>query len=179
MSTNQVRFSEDEQTVLRILRDNIRGRSEARENKLYLPEMAVRNATPESLSAVIDIHNTLAGLVPPGNYRTRHTGRTSTGGYGISYQTLPVGDGPKAPGIEIQGVLLPTRDAWGGFLEVYFRGHRQAPVEGAADTGETKAGLPVFRVTQRPSPGYANGVINAFRNSILFPDIRGIYGGLA
>jgi len=179
MSTNQVRFSEDEQTVLRILRDNIRtGSSEAEEYKQHLPEQAVRNATPDSLRTFIQVHNTLADLVGSDHYRTRHTDRTSTRGYGIAYYTHPFRNRQKGRG-EIQGILLPTSNDYSGLLEACFVGHRQAPVEGAADTGETKAGLPVFRVTQRPSPGYANGVINAFRNSILFPDIRGIYGGLA
>lgn len=175
MSTNHAGFSEGEQIVLGILRDNIHpGKSEARAYKQDLPGLAVRNASPESLGAFIEVHNSLAGLVAPDHYRTRHADRTSTRGYGISYHTLPIGNGSKAPGIEIQAVLLPTILEYSGFLEAYLRGHRHSPVAGAVDTGEVRAGLPVFRVILRPSNRSVNGLIAAFSDSILYPLIRGI-----
>ncbi len=178
MRTNVAGFSDDELIVLDILRTNIRtGSSEAEEYKQHLPEQAVRNATPDSLRAFIQVHNTLADLVGNDHYRTRHTGRTSTRGYGIAYYTHPFGNRQKGRG-EIQGILLPTRDDYSGLLEAYLVGHRHAPVEGAIHTGETRAGFPVFRVTLRPNPDYVNNLINEFRNSTLFPDIRGIFGGL-
>ena len=162
-------MQQDRETILDILNTNIHpGRSEAREYKRHLPEQAVSNATAESLRAFIEVHTVLADLIHPDNYRTRHADKTSTGGYGVSYHTLPIGDGPKAPGIEIQAILLPTRNNWSGFLHAYLRGHIHPPVEGATPIGEYRVDLPVFQAICRPTPAFVNGLINAFRSSALF-----------
>lgn len=174
MCTNAAGFSEDELIVLDILRTNIRtGSSEAREYKQHLPEQAVRNANPDSLRSFIQVHNTLADLVGNDHYRTRHTDRTSTRGYGIAYFTHPFGNRQKGRG-EIQGILLPTRDDYSGLLEAYLVGHRHAPFEGATPTrsNEIRAGFPVFQVTLRPTRVFVNDLINAFRGSALFSEIR-------
>ncbi len=174
MCANAAGFSDDELIVLDILRTNIRtGSSEAEEYKQHLPEQAVRNASLNSLRAFIQVHNALVDLVGSDHYRTRHTDRTSTRGYGITYFTQPFGNRQRGRG-EIQGILLPTSDDYSGLLEAYLVGHSRAPFEGATPTrsNEIRAGFPVFQVTLIPTRVFVNDLINAFRSSALFSEIR-------
>ena len=174
MSTNIAGFSGDELAVLDILRTNIRtGSSEAAEYKQHLPEQAVRNASPGSLRAFIQVHNALADMIGSDHYRTRHTDRTSTHGYGIAYYTHPFGSRQKGRG-EIQGILLPISDDYSGLIEAYFVGHRHTPVEAdySWSMSEIRAGLPVFHAANRPTGVFVRGLIDAFRKSALFSEIR-------
>lgn len=160
----------EQQTVLDILRDNIRNDySEARGNRTDLPRQAVDNATEESLRAFAEIHEELSHLVDPIHIRTRYTDRTSTGGYGVSYYRNPIIDkATNRTNTEIQTVCLPTKPKWQGVLEVYFSGHAQAPVESTdIKTVGCRAGQPVYRVRSAPTPQFVRQTIDAFRRSSL------------
>jgi len=56
-----------------------------------------------------------------------------------------------------------------GVLEVYFSGHAQAPVESTdIETVGRRAGQPVYRVRNAPTPHFVRQTIDAFgRSSIL------------
>ena len=156
------------QRVLDILTENIRpSSSEAAEYKAYLPTEAVNNSTPRSLRAFIEIHEALAELATRDNYRTRHAGRTSTEGIGISFYTH------LGRGIEIQSILLPTRSNWYGCIEAYLRGHDRSPLtaptlHNARVGDEMRDGRPVFRVIGRPSRRFVTQLIDCFGRSSLF-----------
>lgn len=61
-----------QQTVLGILKDNLRpGSSEAEDaGKRRLPIDAVCNATPDSLRAFLKVHEAIADFVEPDHFRT-------------------------------------------------------------------------------------------------------------
>ena len=161
----------DRQTVLDILRDNIRDDyGEARHDRRALPRQAVDNASPESLRAFGEIHVELSRLVDPSHIRTRYIGiGTSTGGYGISYYRNPViSRATNRTNTEIQAVCLPTKPQWQGVLEVYFSGHAQAPVESTdIQIVGTRAGQPVFHVRNAPTLRFVRQTIDAFRRSSI------------
>ena len=164
-------IQQDRQTVLDILRDNIRedyreGRPDMRE----LPQLAVDTATPESLRAFIEIHQELSQLVDRRRIRTRYTWvAASTGGYGISYYRDPIiSRANNLTNREIQAVCLPTKPQWQGVLEVYFSGHSEVPAESAdVEIVGSRAGQPVFRVRNVPTPRFVRQTIGAFRHSSL------------
>ena len=162
---------QDRQSVLSILRDNIRDDyGEARPDRQHLPQLAVDHSTPESLGAFVEIHQALSRIVDSSHIRTRYTNvSSSTGGYGISYYRDPIiSSSTNLTNREIQAVLLPTKPQWAGSLEAYFRGHPEAPVE-AADVQivGTLAGHPVFRVRSAPTLRIVRQTIAAFRNTSL------------
>ncbi len=161
----------DRQTVLDILRDNIRDDySEARHDRRVLPRQAVDNASPESLRAFAEIHEEISRLVDPSHIRTRYIGiGTSTGGYGVSYYRNPViSKATNRTNTEIQAVCLPTKPQWQGVLEVYFSGHAQAPVESTdIQIVGTRAGQPVFHVRNAPTLRFVMQTIDAFRRSSI------------
>ena len=166
-------------SVLDILTDNLRlGSSEADDpNKRHLPREAVSYATPESLRAFIDIHEALSDIVGPDNYRTRHTGQTSTEGIGLAYYTRPMGDGPRARGIEIQAVLLPTKVNRAGCIEAYLSGHNEPPITACTfhnqrDGEMMRDGRPVYRIIGRPSRQLTQQIIDSFTRSSLFSRIQ-------
>ena len=157
-----------QQTVLDILRDNIRDDySEARGDRRDLPRQAVDNATEASLRAFAEIHEKLSHLVDPSHLRTRYTHGTATGGYGVSYYRNPIiSKATNRTNPEIQTVCLPTRPKWQGVLEVYFSGHAQAPVQSTnIETAGRRAGQPVYRVRNSPTPQFIRQTIDAFRRS--------------
>ena len=164
--------SQVHQNVLNILRDNIRDDyAEARPDRRTLPQQAVNTATPESLQAFVDIHEEISRLIGRNHIRTRYTGvSTATRGIGISYYRDPViSKATNRKNKEIQAVCLPTKPEWGGILEVYFSGHAEPPVE-ATDVDSVdppRAGQPVFRVRNAPTPEFVRQTIEAFRNSSL------------
>ena len=133
---------------------------EASDSRKELPQQAVDNATSESLLAFMTIHEEIVNLVAPNTYRTRYVGvATSTGGFGISYYTDPiVSKATNRSNTEIQAILLPTKSAHRGSLELYCSGHEREPASighwriERLPSGEPKlrAGLPVFRGTVRP-----------------------------
>ena len=164
-----------QQAVVNILTENINPeRSEARSNKANLPMDAVSNTTLASLRAFLEVHEALSDILNPTHYRTRHAGRTSTEGIGIAYFTRHLDDRTK---VEIQSILLPTKQNWRGSIESYLRGHSESPI--TAPTfhnqplqNEIRAGMPVFRVVGNPSSRLVEQLIASFSRSILFSDIR-------
>ncbi len=161
----------ERQMALDILCDNIRGDySEARDDRRALPRQAVDNASVESLRAFAEIHEEFSRLVGPSHIRTRYTDQTATGGYGVSYYRDPIiSKKTNRTNLEIQTICLPTKPKWRGVLEVYFSGHAQAPVESAdIETKGRRAGQPVYRVRNAPTPQFVSQIIDAFgRSSIL------------
>ena len=157
--------------ALDTLCDNIRGDySEASDDRRALSRQAVDNASLESLRAFAEIHEELSHLVGPSHIRTRFTDRTATGGYGVSYYRDPIiTKETNRTNLEIQTICLPTKPKWRGVLEVYFSGHAQAPVESADIESEgRRAGQPVYRVRNAPTPQFVRQTIDAFgRSSIL------------
>ena len=159
------------QIVLDLLRDNIRDDyAEAGPGGQHWPQEAVDNATPQSLHAFSEIHEALSRLVRPAHIRTRHIGvRASTGGYGLAYYRAPImSKATNRTNKEVQAVLLPTKPRWRGFLEVYYSGHDEAPVEATGiRTVGPRAGQPVFHVRSAPSPQFVRQTITAFSRSSL------------
>lgn len=157
--------------VLDILRDNIRDDySEARPDRRALPRQAVGNATAESLRAFAEIYEVLSHLVDPSHIRTRYIGvATSTGGYGVSYYRNPIiSKATNRANTEIQAVCLPTKPQWQGILEVYYCGHDESPVESTdIQIVGTRAGQPVFRVRNEPTPRFVRQTIDALRRSSI------------
>ncbi len=161
----------ERQMALDTLCDNIRGDySEASDDRRALSRQAVDNASLESLRAFAEIHEELSHLVGPSHIRTRFTDRTATGGYGVSYYRDPIiTKETNRTNLEIQTICLPTKPKWRGVLEVYFSGHAQAPVESAdIEIEGRRAGQPVYRVRNAPTPQFVRQTIDAFgRSSIL------------
>ena len=162
---------QERQAVRDILRDNIRDDyGEARPVRQDLPQRAADTATAESLRAFAEIHWELSRLVDGRHIRTRYIGvRTSTGGYGISYYRDPIiSKATNGSNREIQAVCLPTKPQWQGVLEVFFKGHDEAPVESPdIQIVSRPAGAPVFRVRNDPTPRFVRQTIDAFRHSSL------------
>lgn len=160
-----------QQVALDILLDNIRDDyGEARVDRGTLPRQAVNNASVESLRAFAEIHEELSRLVGPSHIRTRYTHGTATGGYGVSYYRDPIiTKATNRTNHEIQAICLPTKPKWRGVLEVYFSGHAQAPVESTdIETVGRRAGRPVYRARNVPTPQFVSQTIDAFgRSSIL------------
>ena len=161
----------EQQAVLDILLHNIRDDyAEGKGDKGALPRQAVNNASVESLRAFAEIHEELSRLVGPSHIRTRYTHGTATGGYGVSYYRDPIiTKATNGANREIQAICLPTKPKWRGVLEVYFSGHAQAPVESAdIEIVDRRAGQPVYRVRNAPTPQFVSQTIDAFgRSSIL------------
>ena len=163
----------EQQTVLELLTENIRDDyGEARPDRLDLPQRAVDNAIPASLRASVEIHEELSQLVDPSHIRTRYVGvRTSSWAYGLSYFRAPIiSKATNGTNTEIQSVCLPTKPKWQGILEVYFSGHDEPPVQSTDihEEARTRAGQPVFRVRNAPTPQFVRETIGAFsRSSIL------------
>ena len=161
----------EQQVALDILRDSIRDDyGEARDDRRDLPRQAVDNATVESLRAFAEIHEELSRLVGPSHIRTRYTHATATGGYGVSYYRDPIiTKASNRTNLEIQTICLPTKPTWKGVLEVYFSGHAQPPVESAdMEIVDHRAGQPVYRARNAPTPQFVRQTIDAFgRSSIL------------
>lgn len=159
------------QIVLDILTGSIRDDyREAAPDLRNLPLQAIDCATPESLQAFVEIHEALCQLVSPNHIRTRYIGvRTSTGGYGLAYYQAPITSKvTNRTNKEIQAVLLPIKPRWRGFLEVYYSGHDEKPVESTdIEAVGTRAGKPVFHVRSTPSPQFVRQTIDAFRRSSL------------
>lgn len=174
VSEEEMTTSELQQTVLDILTNNLRpGSSEAEDpNKQCLPWQAVSKATPESLRAFIDIHEAISAIVGPDHYRTRHAGRTSKERIGLVYVTHPIVDGKRAR-VQIQTLQLPLHPSWSGYIHAGLSGHAQVPIQAKyIENIGTRAGKPVFLVTDRPTPQLCEGLISAFRASSLFNDIQ-------
>lgn len=161
----------EQQVALEIILDNIRDDyAEARGDRRALPRQAVENASAESLGAFVEIHEELSRLVGPSHIRTRYTHGTATGGYGVSYYRDPIiTNRTNRANREIQAIFLSTKPKWRGVLEVYFSGHAQAPVESEdIEIVDRRAGQPVCRVRNEPTPQFVSQTINAFgRSSIL------------
>ena len=159
------------QDVLDILRENIRDDyGEARCDRLGLPQLAVDNATSESLRAFMEIHEEISRRVDSSHFRTRYIGiATSTGGYGVSYYRDPIiSKAANRNNREIQAICLPTKQQWRGIIEVYFSGHDEVPVESTdiLNVG-TRAGQPVFHVRNSPTAQFVRQTIEAFGQSSL------------
>lgn len=166
----QQETSPPQQTVLNILHDNIRDDyAEARDDRRDLARQAVVNASEESMRAFVEIHEELSRLVGPSHIRTRYTHATSTGGYGVAYYRDPIiSKTANLTNREIQAVCLPTNPKWRGVLEVYFRGHAQAPVDSTdIETLGHRAGQPVYRVIHAPTPQFVSQTIDAFKRSSI------------
>ena len=164
-------IQQDREVVLDILRDNVReDYREANPDMRELPQLAVDTATPESLRAFIEIHWELSQHVERRRIRTRYTWvATSTGGFGISYYRDPIiSRASNSKNREIQAVCLPMKPPWQGILEVYCSGHDKVPVESTdVQIVGSRAGQPVFRVRNVPTPRFARQTIDAFRHSSL------------
>ena len=167
------------QTVLNLLRENIHpDRNEANESRQHLPEEAIANATPDSLQAFFEILSAISNLLPSDDhYRTRFVEHSSTNGVGILYYTRPMGDGPQARGIQIQSILLPTKNKYVGCIEAYLRGHEHSPITAPLRCNEPVGnelidGRPVFRIIGRPSRQLTQQVVNSFSRSSLFSQIQ-------
>ena len=162
-------------TVLDILNANIQpGSRLAQPAYADRPRTAVDNATPESLRGFMEIYEALSGLVHPDNVKTRNVEQTWREAYGLHYFTKPIPDFGRAPGNQIQANLLPMRPELSGYMVVYFVGHTILPVEAEhfGQTGETKAGHPVFWAVNRPPATFVSGIIDAFNRSVLFDRIE-------
>ena len=168
---NEPQSQRERPAVLGMLRDNIRDDyGEARPDRQALARQAVDNATTESLRAFLEIHEELSQLVGPSHIRTRYIGvGTSTGGYGLSYYRNPIiSKATNRTNTEIQAICLPTKPQWQGILEVYFSGHREAPVESTdVQTVGTRAGQSVFHVRNEPTPRFVRQTVDAFRRSSI------------
>ena len=162
-----------QQAVVNILTENINPeRSEARPNKAHLPMEAVSNATPDSLNAFLKVHEAIAKIAGPDHYRTRHAIGHSMDRIGLSYVTRPIVVGKRA-GTQIQTLQLPLRPGWSGYIHAALSGHKQVPVNAKyVKNIDARAGMPVFLVTDRPTPEYCEGLISAFRTSSLFSNIQ-------
>lgn len=165
---------QERQRVVDVLRNNVRhDYGEARPDRCCLPQLAVSNATGRSLQAFVEIHEELVSLVRPDHCRTRYIGLgTSTGGYGFSYYMRPViNKAANRTNREIQAVCLPTKSRWQGFLEVYFSGHDEVPMEvepGKVQDVGRRAGRPIFHVRDVPTAQFVTQTIAAFRRSALW-----------
>ena len=174
IASEETMTQELQQTVLDILTDNLRpGSSEATDQgKRSLPARAVSNATPDSLRAFLEVHEAIGDIVGPDHYRTRHAGRTSKERIGLRYVTRPMVEGKPAR-TEIQTLQLPLRPSLSGYIHAALSGHDQAPVNAKyVENIGTRAGKPVFLVTDRPTPKFCEELIQAFRTSSLFSDIQ-------
>ena len=163
-----------QQTVHRMLIENLRpGSSEAEDvGKKLLPTDAIRNATPESLDAFLKVHEAITGHIGPDHIRTRHAARNMKERIGIRYVTHPMIEGKPAR-VEIQTIELPLRPGWNGYLHAALSGHEQVPVAATyVDNIGTRAGRPVFLVTDKPTPQFVEDLIQAFRTSSLFSEIQ-------
>ena len=157
---------EDEDRVLKMLRDNIwASYSESCDYKRHLPQKAIEFATAESLQSFLTVNDELQRMVGHGHYRTRD----ARGAIGIRYQEQPWQRGSR----EIQSVLLPTGRKWLGCIWAYLRGHDTSPITAWTyvnePTGETIDGRPVFKVIGRPTSELAEQLIAAFRASSIQP----------
>lgn len=150
----------------RMLLAHIRpGYSEDGADKRRLIPKAVDLATSEVLQAFVEVNRTLLGQVAHDRVRTRAAEHTSTASIGLRYDT-----GRGARPTEILSVLLPTKPPWEGRIEAYIRGHERAPIDAGdcvKETGETVAGMPVYRVIVEPSPKLIRQLVSAFANSAL------------
>jgi len=162
-------------TVLDILDANIQpGSRLAQADYADRPQMAVDNATHESLRGFIEVYEALGELISPDNVKTRNVEQTWRESYGLHYFTRPIPDFGRARGNQIQANLLPILSELSGYLVVYFQGHVIPPVEAehSGQTGETKAECPVFWAVNRPTAAFVSGVIDAFSRSALFDHIE-------
>ena len=156
--------------VVEILRASIlEERGEGRAPLQHLPDVAVENASAESLGAFRIVFEALSAQVPESHYRTRYTHKIAPRGYGIMFCTRPANETRLR---HIQCVMLPTRARFNGQLEAYVYGHRDSPLTAAPAEVIPRRNDTVFRYVERPTATLVSELIRAFQSSALFDMIE-------
>jgi hypothetical protein len=141
----------------------VRGTSESSDYKRHLIDDAVANADVATLREFLSLHEQFSSIVQPHAFRTRHAGRTSSEGIGISYFSQPIADNRK---VEVCAMLLPTKHRWSGYLEFYLSGQSDAPeADEVTIDSKPRRGRLVYRLFNRPNPRFSNRIVILFRDS--------------